>query len=180
MRPEAGAWPATARHGSAMQSQQAIESDDRETARVIGRVIVGGYGLAIRGCGLKSFGSKSALFTFTMVDLPLPPGSRRCRRPGRLLTGRRTLQCPGADDGDKRKVRREQKRHTPIHEWSGVLVVETGSVRLCCAECPSRRVARQLHAGFSVIQSFHLELRGCFLGLCEVVGHLQTEPELRG
>jgi hypothetical protein len=59
--------------------------------------------------------------------------------------GRRTLECPGADDGEKRNVRREPKRQTPIHEWSGVLVVETGSVRVCLAECPSRReVADQL------------------------------------
>ena len=45
--------------------------------RVIGRVIVGGYALAIRGCGLESFSSESALFSFTMMDLPLSPASCR-------------------------------------------------------------------------------------------------------
>ena len=99
---------------------------------------MGGYGFAIGCCGLESFVSKSALFSFTMVDLPLPPGSRRCRRPGRLLTGRRTLQCSGADDGDKRKVRREHKRHTPIHEWSGVLVVPCRASFATCSETPTR------------------------------------------
>jgi hypothetical protein len=77
-------------HGRAIQKKQAIDgneakngarnrsrSDGRVAARVIGRVIVGGDGLAIRGCGLESFSSESALFSFTRMDLPLSPASRR-------------------------------------------------------------------------------------------------------